>query len=117
MRRLAAYAWPGNVRELLHVLERACVMTTAEVIDEGDLDLGAAESHSASAGSPRDGDSLDLHRAVEALERSYLERALKRSGGNRAEAARLLGIARPQLYAKMKDLGLELPEPVRKGSS
>ena len=119
MRRLASHSWPGNVRELLHVLERACVMTTAEVIDEGDLDLGnvetAASTHAISA--PRDDESLDLHRAVEALERSYIERALKRSGGNRAEAARLLGIARPQLYAKMKDLGLELPEPVRRGSS
>ena len=118
MRRLAAHPWPGNVRELLHVLERACVMTTAEVIDEGDLDLGNTDAIASvrTGTTPRDDESLDLHRAVEALERSYIERALKRSGGNRAEAARLLGIARPQLYAKMKDLGLELPEPARKGS-
>ena len=39
-----------------------------------------------------------------------VERALERSGGNRAEAARLLGIARPQLYTKMDDHGLSDPK-------
>jgi DNA-binding NtrC family response regulator len=43
------------------------------------------------------------------LEKHLLERALERSGGNRAEAARLLGIARPQLYTKMDDHGLTDP--------
>jgi DNA-binding NtrC family response regulator len=114
MRRLAAHTWPGNVRELLHVLERACVMTTAEVIDEGDLDLGIDPTTTGREAKGDDGGGdLHLHRAVEALERSLIERALKRSGGNRAEAARLLGIARPQLYTKMKDLGLELPDASR----
>ncbi len=134
MRKLLSYPFPGNVRELHHVLERARVMTTAEVIDETDLGLGdgprsggaqpgASESDRAPADAGRDdradrvdrvdrddGGDLDLHRSVEALERKLIDRALRRAQGNRAEAARLLGIARPQLYAKMKDLGIELPE-------
>jgi DNA-binding NtrC family response regulator len=111
MRKLVAHSWPGNVRELLHVLGRACVMTTAEVIDEGDLSL--PEPASGSSATAIAEDDLDLHRNVEALERSLIERALRRAGGNRAEASRLLGIARPQLYAKMKDLGIEPPDPKR----
>jgi DNA-binding NtrC family response regulator len=47
-----------------------------------------------------------LRDAVASLEKHLLERALEKSGGNRAEAARLLGIARPQLYTKMEDHGL-----------
>jgi DNA-binding NtrC family response regulator len=118
MERLEAHDWPGNVRELLHVLERACVMSTADVIDEHDL--GISESPrtqgSGSVSPPAaEPESLDLHAAVEALERSFIDRALRRSGGNRAEAARLLGIARPQLYAKMKDLGIEPPEAKGRG--
>lgn len=103
MKKLAGYSWPGNVRELLHVVERACVMTPSEVLDEADFDLPESRPSIASTTEP---DSLDLRAAVEALERSYLQLALKRAQGNRAEAARLLGIARPQLYAKMKDLGI-----------
>ena len=100
--RLSAHDFPGNVRELLHVLDRACVMTPREVLDVGDLDL----PESPSAPTPDAGD-LDLRAAVAALERDYVLRALARANGNRAEAARLLGIARPQLYVKMKDLGID----------
>ncbi|MGZ3477538.1 MAG: sigma-54 interaction domain-containing protein, partial [Polyangiales bacterium] len=109
MRKLAQYAWPGNVRELLHVVERACVMTPSEVLDEADFDLPESRASSPSHSEP---DSLDLRAAVEALERSYILLALKRAQGNRAEAARLLGIARPQLYAKMKDLGID-PDAIK----
>jgi len=45
-----------------------------------------------------------LHRNLRATERGLIERALRKAGGNRAEAARLLGIARPQLYVKMRAL-------------
>ena len=55
-----------------------------------------------------------MREAVAALEKHLVARALERSGGNRAEAARLLGIARPQLYAKMDEHGLsDLKKPKR----
>jgi two-component system response regulator AtoC len=101
MDRLCAQPWPGNVRELMHVLERAAVMSSAEILDEGDLGLTDAI-----VPIVLDGD-LDLRRNVHATERRLIERALAQANGNRAEAARLLGIARPQLYAKMRDLGLK----------
>lgn len=103
MRKLVAARWPGNVRELLHVLERAAVMSTAEVLDAADFAIDAETPGHLGAD-----DDLDLRAATARLERELIEKALARASGNRAEAARLLGIARPQLYAKMKDLGMSL---------
>jgi two-component system response regulator AtoC len=101
MEKLRHYRWPGNVRELMHVLQRAAAMSPADVLDDADFILPIDD-----AGDPDD-DDLDLHRGIRGLERRLIERALARAGGNRAEAARLLGIARPQLYTKMRSLGID----------
>jgi two-component system, NtrC family, response regulator AtoC len=111
MARLLAHGWPGNVRELHHVLERAAVMSASEVLDEGDLGLDAPLSAPGSgsgdmAAAGEDGEDLNLRNATAALERRLIQKALERAGGNRAEAARLLGIGRPNLYAKMRELGI-----------
>jgi DNA-binding NtrC family response regulator len=110
MNALLRHDWPGNVRELVHVLERACVMSASDVLDEADLALPPLAPAAASTTDEGPEGSLDLRASVEALERSLVRRALKRAAGNKAEAARLLGIARPQLYAKMKDLGIDPDE-------
>jgi DNA-binding NtrC family response regulator len=115
MARLVAYDWPGNVRELFHVVERAAVMCSAEVIDVADLPPALALSRAAGVLSRPAGafdafEGMPLREALGALEKHLVERALDRSGGNRAEAARLLGIARPQLYTKMDEHGLGDPK-------
>ncbi|HEX5749690.1 MAG TPA: sigma-54 dependent transcriptional regulator [Archangium sp.] len=102
MRHLVSYDWPGNVRQLLHAVENACVMSTAEVLDVADFEPRGAASQEP---LPEDSD-LDLTRNLERLERRLLERALESAKGNRAQAARLLGIRRALLYARMKHLGL-----------
>jgi two-component system, NtrC family, response regulator AtoC len=106
MQRLAESAWPGNVRELFHVLERAAVLCGSEVIDIGDL----PETPRA-PGPPTapDSEDLSLHAAVARVERELILRALERAKGNRSAAARLLGIARPQLYAKLEEHALAGP--------
>ncbi|APR80323.1 Response regulator of zinc sigma-54-dependent two-component system [Minicystis rosea] len=108
MARLVAHAWPGNVRELHHVIERAAVMSTSEVLDESDLALPGAPIAFGAAEADRldPSEDLNLRRATDALERRLILKALDRAGGNRAEAARLLGIGRPNLYAKMRELGI-----------
>jgi DNA-binding NtrC family response regulator len=103
---LGAYAWPGNVRELFHVVERAAVMCSAEIIDVGDLPPALAQAPAVERGAFAAFESLPMRDAVAALEKHMIERALANARGNRAEAARLLGIARPQLYAKMDEHGL-----------
>jgi len=112
--RLQAYHWPGNVRELLHVVARAAVMCGGEVIDVHDLPASVRDPSPAAppvGTSPGDGatdlpEGVTLREAVASLERRMIVRALTRAKGNRAEAARLLGIARPQLYAKMDEHGI-----------
>jgi DNA-binding NtrC family response regulator len=106
MARLVAYGWPGNVRELFHVVERAAVMCSAEVIDVADLPAALTSAPPRPGGAFAELEGLPLRDAVAAVEKHLVARALERSGGNRAEAARLLGIARPQLYTKMEEHGL-----------
>jgi DNA-binding NtrC family response regulator len=103
---LGAYAWPGNVRELFHVVERAAVMCSAEIIDVGDLPPALAQAPGVKGGAFAAFEHLPMRDAVAALEKHMIVRALATARGNRAEAARLLGIARPQLYAKMDEHGL-----------
>ena len=90
---LAGYPWPGNVRELRNVLERAVVVRGGEPIRAADLAL---------AGSATGAPSLDrAHR-----EREALLAALRRTGGRRDEAARLLGISVRTLYYRLKQWGI-----------
>ncbi|MBL8604804.1 MAG: sigma-54-dependent Fis family transcriptional regulator [Myxococcales bacterium] len=107
---LQRYDWPGNVRELLHSIARAAAMTGGEVIDAQDLpeaiQRGRAGPEQASGGVDPTEEFGSLREAVAALERRMILKALERAKGNRAEAARSLGIARPQLYAKLDEHGL-----------
>ena len=92
MKALLAYDWPGNVRELIHVIERAAVMCSVEVIDTADLPPALHQAARVEVGTPP---SMPLRDALAALEKQMIVQALSRAGGNRAEAARILGIARP----------------------
>ena len=120
---LLAYHWPGNVRELAHLIERTVLLTRKSVISEVDLPLPRAKS-SSSPGMARGtspmiargtapvelvtpeeieaDSSLDLRSALENLERSMIERALSKAGGNRTEAAALLGLNRTTLVEKLR---------------
>jgi two-component system response regulator AtoC len=104
MEKLRAYDWPGNVRELVHVIARAAVMRGSEVIDVTDLPPQLVEAPRGRA----DEESLVLKDAIGALEHRLIEAALERAHGNRTEAARLLGIDRPQLYRKIAEHGIRM---------
>ncbi|MFM0413178.1 sigma-54-dependent transcriptional regulator [Paraburkholderia aromaticivorans] len=99
-RRLLAYAWPGNVRELKNAMERVAALARGPLVTADDL---------AFLNAPRAGVSeiptalldLPLPQAIEWLERAAIERALQQTVGNRAEAARRLGISRQSLYTKI----------------
>jgi transcriptional regulator with GAF, ATPase, and Fis domain len=97
---LLGYGWPGNVRELRNVLERATILCDGGLIASEHLprELGPA-----GAGRTTPAGNLNL----EAAERDLILRALEASGNNRAQAARLLGLARPQLYTRLRKHGLE----------
>jgi len=96
---LAAHGWPGNVRELENAVERAVVLVRGDTIAPEDLLL----EERAGTAPAADGTLQDvLDRAAAARIRAALDGA----GGQRAEAARALGIDRTTLYRMMKRLGL-----------
>lgn len=106
---LIRHSWPGNVRELKNAMERAGVLARGDVINA--VDLGFIEEVHASVreiGWPEE----DLPSAIVRLEEMLIRRALARTAGNRAEAARLLGIHRQLLYTKMKHYGLSKDQSV-----
>ena len=100
---LRHHPWPGNVRELRNAMERVAALARRPVVDVDDLGFLAA------TGSSRAPDKIEtLPEAVSRLEIAMITQALAASGGNRAEAARRLGIQRQLLYDKMRRYGLDL---------
>ncbi len=107
-RALLDHRWPGNVRELRNVMERAAALAPGPAVTEADLGLVAALAlPSGPDGLPAHLLDMPLPDALAALERAAILRALERSNGNRAEAARQLGIGRQSLYARMANLGID----------
>jgi len=105
MNSLVAYDWPGNVRELRNVLERASSVAKEGAISEEQLPLEIRDCRSTAPVVENAPHTLKDETAL--AERRAIQRALSLTRGNRAEAARLLGIHRTGLYQKMKRYGLE----------
>ena len=95
---LERHPWPGNVRELRNVVERSMIMADGNRLT---ADCLAPEFHTAAVGCAPD--SLTL----EDLERRHILRVLDHTGGNKAEAARLLGIGIATLYRKLESYGVK----------
>lgn len=100
-RRLLQHGWPGNVRELRNTIERAAVMSHGACIEAEHIELPGAPVLGTDAGVVIDWDG-ELAVAVAQVERVMVQRALRAANGNRAEAARRLGISRQQLYRKLE---------------
>ena len=116
---LSAYHWPGNVRELSHVIDRSVLLARKSVLSASDIPLPNQRGRVSRTPEPRASEdsgvfavpsfgrelgdsSLDLRSALETLERQLIDRALQRSGGNRTEAAALLGLNRTTLVEKLR---------------
>ena len=103
---LRARDWPGNVRELLNVVERAAVLAAGEVIDVRHFPHATPDAVGLARTLVQTLGDLTLREAVALVERTMVTVALERVNGNRSRAARLLGIGRPLLYAKMREHGI-----------
>ncbi|HZE68802.1 MAG TPA: sigma-54 dependent transcriptional regulator [Pyrinomonadaceae bacterium] len=105
LRSLMAYDFPGNVRELENMIERAVITAGAavEVLSSAHLFGEGAATISNEARTNQAFLGLPFKDAVATLERELIRRALESSGGNRAEAARRLGINRRLLYSKLEE--------------
>ena len=100
---LRRYAWPGNVRELENVIERAVVLTDGSEIGPGDLPAELRDALGAD-GAARES-ARGYHTAVEEFKRGLIQTTLRKTGGNRTRAARLLGLQRTYLARLIRDLG------------
>ncbi len=98
---LESSRWSGNIRELQNCIEKAVILSEGTVLTAKDID---ARSEPGMTGTPRHSgpDQESLSQDEEQLVRE----AVRRSGGNISAAARMLGVSRPTLYAKMKKYGL-----------
>jgi two-component system nitrogen regulation response regulator GlnG len=125
LERLRHYTWPGNIRELLGVLKQALLQATGNVLIPAFLPecLRAppdpAVGEAAGAETDFSFEALILRRleesttalsaeAHEHLDRLLLRLALRHTGGNQVQAARMLGISRQTLRSKTREFGLDV---------
>jgi DNA-binding NtrC family response regulator len=130
LRMLAGYRWPGNVRELSNVIQKALIFNRGAPLSPDDV--------SRALWDPRPGRSAEETGAPDAVLRDMVRRelsgpgdenrfdalmdrfaallvgeALVLTGGNRSRAARLLGVSRPTLHAKIEKYGIEMETSVK----
>jgi DNA-binding NtrC family response regulator len=103
--RLASYPWPGNVRELQNCMERAVALAQFDHIGLEDLPERIGQYRPAHISLTVDGGDLSTFLHVEEIERRYICRVLEAVGGNKASAARVLGLDRRTLYRKLERWG------------
>lgn len=99
------YYWPGNVRELENTIERAVLLAAGRWITPEDLPSSLLK-HRNSIEEIDGSEVLSIKRATRRLQRDFMAKALKRTGGNKTQAAKLLEVSRPMLIAKIKEYGL-----------
>jgi DNA-binding NtrC family response regulator len=110
---LQRYDWPGNVRELENVIERAVSLGHGPLILPDDLPesvrqgTGSAALAECGTKSESGGEALV---SLEELEKRYLLKVLRETGGNKVRAAKILGIDRRTLYRMAERFGLDLGE-------
>ncbi len=98
--KLLSHRWPGNVRELMNILERAVILSDDGLVEDVELDAPRRAAPEEAAPGPRE--VVPLSDAVASAERAAIEAALERTDGNKAQAARLLGISVRTLWYKLE---------------
>jgi DNA-binding NtrC family response regulator len=106
LKLLMDFHWPGNVRELENIIERATALSTGTVIDTVDIRLDISPPRPA---TPLAGESTPFPpegMTLEQFEDEIIREALRRAGGNKSQAARLLGLSRNALRYRLSKLGV-----------
>ncbi|HMK34109.1 MAG TPA: sigma 54-interacting transcriptional regulator [Desulfomonilaceae bacterium] len=108
MRALAKHDWPGNIRELRNVLERAIMLSGGKRLNASVLEMKSKGKPWSMTLSFPEGESLNA--VSRQVKHSLLVEALRRSGGNRTKAARMLGISRYSVINYMKQFAMTVDE-------
>jgi DNA-binding NtrC family response regulator len=117
LQRMQAYAWPGNVRQLENAIETAIALSgDRDSLTPSDFSLPSADrvrvatTEPAPVAIPENG--LDYEQVVATFEAQILEQALRRSNGNKSQAAEMLRLKRTTLTAKLKSLSAAVGRPI-----
>jgi two-component system nitrogen regulation response regulator NtrX len=103
---LERHHWPGNVRELANIVERIAIVNTGSEIDASYV-RAVLDPDTARTPIPAMDNDSGLSESLDSYERRLIEKALADAKSSVAEAARLLKTDRPNLYRRMKRLGIE----------
>lgn len=107
-RLLQQAAWPGNIRELKNVIERACILGEGKILGERDVQNAMSPGQTGQPTAPSEGESSpDNRRRLSTAEKEQIERVLQEVGGNKAAAAKLLGVSRRSLYRWLDRLNID----------
>jgi len=103
---LMGYSWPGNVREFRNVVERSCILTAGDIINNPTLLFPSGIQ--TTLGQQSSGGSIELPSMTLAkAEELAIKAAMKEANGNKNQAAKTLGVHRTTLYKKIEEYGLE----------
>jgi len=103
--RLLDHSWPGNVRELENTIERSLVLASGEVLQPSEIRIEAARG---AVGLPsQQTPLLPEGETLEHWEQMMIREALRRTNGNKSQAARMLGLTRNALRYRLSQMGLE----------
>lgn len=114
LRTMMRHDWPGNIRELENCIERACALSSGPILELGDLPTElqqqGLEAHrvaatAATAPAERSNEVVPLAE----MERQAILSAIRKLGGDKLLAARMLGIGKTTLYRKLKEYGIVDP--------
>lgn len=103
LKSLMDYHWPGNVRQLENTIERAVALSSGPVLDAGDIHLDTLHARASASSGPG---FLPEGMTLEQWEDEMIREALRRAGGNKSQAARLLGLSRNALRYRLGKLGV-----------
>lgn len=107
-RLLLRHSWPGNVRELRNLMERVAYLSVGDEVVAEDIELVSRPS--VVKEPTGEWDELDLAEATRLFQIRHIEQCIQRNKGQMTDVADQLGLHRPNLYRKLKQLGLERGE-------
>ena len=103
-RLLTDFHWPGNVRELRNTIERACMLSTRSVLSERDIQVAMPRQAAARVGPDT---AAPAASTLASAQRERIEDVLRETGGNKAAAAKRLGVSRRSMYRYLERFGMK----------
>ena len=107
MQLLVSHYWPGNVRELQNVIERACALAQGGELQSADIQFDSPRNRGASPSDAASDRFLPDGMTLDQWEDEMIRESLKRAGGNKSQAARLLGLSRNALRYRLSKIGID----------